>query len=206
MVRRGREEAAKGRQIVIFPEGTRRPPGAARLPARHRAPLQGPRPAGRAGRPQLRPLLAAPEFPEVSRHDRHRVPAADRSRARFADLPRRGSKRRSRPPPTGCSPRPRLARRRHRCRPGRRHGSPRSARPSPLRDSLRARSEPAASSASATFSRIGSRNPRLRKMAHRIDDIVGVRAGAAVAVAHMAEDRLRREPARHIARGSRSTT
>ena len=32
-------------------------------------------------------------------------------------------------------------------------------------------------------------------MAHRVDHIVGVGARAAMAVAHVAEDRLRREPA-----------
>ena len=63
-----RQEIARGRQIVIFPEGTRRAPGAAPrylpgiayLYAETRASL-------RAGSAQFRPVLAAPLAAPLSR-------------------------------------------------------------------------------------------------------------------------------------------
>ena len=52
------------------------------LQIRHRRALCAARPAGGAGRPCRRPLLAAPQVPALSRHDQGALPAADPGRAR----------------------------------------------------------------------------------------------------------------------------
>ena len=93
----------RDRQIVMFPEGTRRPPGAP--------------PDYQTGIALLYRTLGVPVVPvalnsglfwprrklhALSRHDRRRIPAGDPARARFADLPRPPRDRPSRPPPTAC--------------------------------------------------------------------------------------------------------
>ena len=75
MVRRASEEVQHGRQLVIFPEGTRRPVGA---PPHYKA---GVAPdlcrlwrAVSSGRAQFRPVLAAPHLLALSRHAGDGVP------------------------------------------------------------------------------------------------------------------------------------
>ena len=73
LIRDARHRAAEGREIVIFPEGTRRPPGAAaRLQAGIHRSLRGTGPALLSAGAQLGPLLAAPQHHALSRHHRHR--------------------------------------------------------------------------------------------------------------------------------------
>ena len=62
MLREAKKRVEDGREIIIFPEGTRRAARrAARLQDRHRAALRRARRALRAGRAQLGPVLAAPQ-------------------------------------------------------------------------------------------------------------------------------------------------
>ena len=61
MIERARVELADNRQLIIFPEGTRRAGGRrAALQGRRRASLYGGRRAVRSGRAQFRAVLAAP--------------------------------------------------------------------------------------------------------------------------------------------------
>ena len=55
-----RQELARDRQIVIFPEGTRRPPGAEPIQVRRRVPVCRDGRSMPPGRAQLRPVLATP--------------------------------------------------------------------------------------------------------------------------------------------------
>ena len=69
MTERARRAERSDRQIIIFPEGTRRPPGAEpQLQIRRRASLRRDRRALPADRAQFRPVLAAPLVPPLSRH------------------------------------------------------------------------------------------------------------------------------------------
>ena len=83
MTARAKQEIRSGRQLIIFPEGTRRRARRrAALQVRRRASLRGGRRALRSGRAELRAVLAAPRVPPVARHDRRGVPAADRAGTR----------------------------------------------------------------------------------------------------------------------------
>ena len=78
MMVHARRAIAEGRQIIIFPEGTRRPPAcAARLPSRRDAALPRPRRAVPAGGAELGSVLATPLFRASTRHDLRRLPLAD---------------------------------------------------------------------------------------------------------------------------------
>ena len=87
MTERARVELGRGRQIVIFPEGTRRPPGAepsykfgiVHLYSETGIPLS-------PDRAQFRPVLAAPVVPALSRNHRRRSPRPDTARARQAGV------------------------------------------------------------------------------------------------------------------------
>ena len=83
MTERARAELGRGRQIVIFPEGTRRAPGAEPSYKFGIAHLYGETgiavPSDRA---QFRAVLAAPLVPALSRHDRGRDPRSDSARPR----------------------------------------------------------------------------------------------------------------------------
>ncbi len=72
MMKRAVAEVRHGRQFVIFPEGTRRPPGAG-LQARHHSDLRRMRRAVPAGRAQFRPVLAAPHLHALSGYAGGRV-------------------------------------------------------------------------------------------------------------------------------------
>ena len=164
MIHRGREEAAKSRQIVIFPEGTRRPPGAP--------------PAYQSGIALLYKGLDLPVVPLAlnsglfwPRRSFLKYPGT--IIIEFLPPIEPGLESRRLPWPTRNGDRVRLG-------PAARRGGvhlavaapsadrrgnawPGSKRPSPfLAQRLRIGTRPA-SSAAATFSRIGSRNPRLRR-------------------------------------------
>ena len=69
---------AEKRQIMIYPEGTRRAPGDdAKLQIRHRPSLHRIEPAGGADRPCGRALLAAPPVHALSRHHQMPRPASN---------------------------------------------------------------------------------------------------------------------------------
>ncbi len=71
---------AQGRQLFIFPEGDApRARRAARLQAGVAYIYDRDRRALPAGRPQCRPVLAAPAVPAFPRNDRRRIPAGDRA-------------------------------------------------------------------------------------------------------------------------------
>ena len=94
MVARAKDAAAMGRQIVIFPEGTRRlPDSAARIQAGCGGSLSSAWPRLPARRAQLRSLLAAAQVSALSGHDRGRDSAADRSGAQTARICRTARKR-----------------------------------------------------------------------------------------------------------------
>ena len=99
MIRDARQRAAQGREIVIFPEGTRRPPGA---PPDYKpgylALYEG------LGLPCVPlalnsgPVLAAPQPDALSGHHRHRDPRSRPRRACPAPRPASSSSPASRPP------------------------------------------------------------------------------------------------------------
>ena len=83
MTARARREIGTGRQLIIFPEGTRRAVGAAAaLQVRRRAALFGDRRAVRADRAELGAVLAAALVPEAAGHDRGRGARSDPARPR----------------------------------------------------------------------------------------------------------------------------
>ena len=104
MTARAKKEIRSGRQLIIFPEGTRR---AARrraaLQVRRRPSLRRGRRALRSGRAELRPVLAAPRVPPAARHDRRRVPAADPAGTRQGRVLRSACRATSRRRRRGCS-------------------------------------------------------------------------------------------------------
>ncbi len=63
------------------------------LQIRHRGALCAARPAGRAGGPQCRPLLAAPAVPALSRHHQGALSAADPAGARSRGVPKAADRR-----------------------------------------------------------------------------------------------------------------
>ena len=78
MTARARRAIAEGRQIIIFPEGTRRPPLAPpNLPLRRDAAVSRPWRPVPAGGAEFRPLLAPALADAAARHDPRRDPAAD---------------------------------------------------------------------------------------------------------------------------------
>ena len=86
MIADAREAAKASRQIVIFPEGTRRAIGApARLQARRRRALSGARSSLRAGGAEFRALLAEAQVSALPGNGHRRVPPAIP-----AGLPRQG--------------------------------------------------------------------------------------------------------------------
>ncbi len=89
MIRDARARAAEGREVVIFPEGTRQAPGA---PPDYKpgyvALYEGLGLALRAARVELRPLLAAPQPHALPRHHRRRVPRPDPARPAARGVPR----------------------------------------------------------------------------------------------------------------------
>ena len=97
------EMARNDRQLIIYPEGTRRAPGdepaykygivETLCAARH---------AGRAGRPCRRPLLAAAQVHALSRHDQGALPEADRAGPRPGGIHDAAGRARRRPPATSC--------------------------------------------------------------------------------------------------------
>ena len=74
MTRRAGEAVRRGRQLIIFPEGTRTPGRcAAGLQERHRPDLRRLRRDMPAGRAQFRAVLAAPHLHALSRHAGRRI-------------------------------------------------------------------------------------------------------------------------------------
>ena len=75
MAREARMRAAEGREILIFPEGTRKIPGS---PPDYKPgiafPLSGPQNPGLPAGAQLRRLLATPFLPAIPRNDCRRIP------------------------------------------------------------------------------------------------------------------------------------
>ena len=79
MIDQGRKRLDGGQWIVVFPEGTRMPPGETRRYGVGGAAIaRGDRPAGRAGGAQRRLLLAAARPAEEARHDPRGDRPADR--------------------------------------------------------------------------------------------------------------------------------
>ena len=75
MVADARHRAGQGREVFIFPEGTRRPPGAAPdYKPGYVALYEGLGLPCFPARPELRPLLAPPQLHALSRHHRRRDP------------------------------------------------------------------------------------------------------------------------------------
>src|SRR5262249_46359324 len=82
-----RQEAARGRQIIIFPEGTpARPRAGPGFKVRNLASLPGARVSVPADRAQFRPVLAAPVDPPLSRHHPRRGTRPDPAWARQGGL------------------------------------------------------------------------------------------------------------------------
>ena len=87
MMRRARACVAQGRLDRGHARGhAGRPRRAAALSAGHRGALQGPRPAGRAGRPQCGPVLGPAKLHQAAGRHHPRVPAADRAGPRARRL------------------------------------------------------------------------------------------------------------------------
>ena len=87
MTTRARQELARARQVVIFPEGTRRPPGAEPVYKPGIAlSLQQGRCRLRAAGAQFRAVLATPVVAPRSRHHRCRGARADCARTRPQDF------------------------------------------------------------------------------------------------------------------------
>jgi len=85
-VKIGRERMRENRQLIIYPEGTRRPPGAG-LQIRHRRALRPTASAGGAGGACGRPLLAAAQIHALSGRDPRAFPAPHRARALARGIP-----------------------------------------------------------------------------------------------------------------------
>ncbi len=87
LVRKAKGIFAQGRQLFIFPEGTRRPAGA---PPEYKfgvcANLSRNQHIRHSGRAQLRPVLGATRFPDPPWHRGDRIPARDRARPRRARI------------------------------------------------------------------------------------------------------------------------
>ena len=82
MARRAPKEIRSGRQLIIFPEGTRTPGRrAAGLHDRRRPDLRQQRRAVPAGRAEFRTVLAAPHLHALSRHAGGRIPRSACRRA-----------------------------------------------------------------------------------------------------------------------------
>ncbi len=79
MMLAAKEAIAEKRQILIFPEGTRRPPGRAEIQVRYRASLPRPEMSGCPDSSQRRPLLASRLVEGLSGHGDCRDSAADRA-------------------------------------------------------------------------------------------------------------------------------
>ena len=206
MVHRGREEAAKGRQIVIFPEGTRRPPGA--------------EPAYQPGIALLYKGLGLPTVPVAlnsglywPRRSFLKYPGT--IVIEFLPPIEPGLDSRHIPCPAGNSDRSRL--RPAACRGG--GLTPAAAAAAPGQGAARRHRRWLARALSRFPTILTRRKQRVRdlledriaeaeapQMAHRVDDIVGIGTGVAMAVADVEKDRLGRQGARHTGGASRSTT
>ena len=70
LIKQGRDRLSRGMYVTLFPEGTRLAPGrGGQIPPGRGGARQRNGPARRRDRPQRRPLLAGPPFPEVPRND-----------------------------------------------------------------------------------------------------------------------------------------